>query len=107
MTPAATDCGNLFFEGSEPIGEIEAGAGRLLGEASDLLFESSDCSAVVSIGGGNCRSYECSHAIDCQRAREPLAEAFSNAGKNHAVLIAKFLEARKVRVGSLGGAFGQ
>ena len=38
VAAAAADHRDFFFEGGEPIGQVEAGAGRFLGQAGDFLL---------------------------------------------------------------------
>ncbi len=39
VAAAAADHRHFFFEGGEPVGQVEAGAGRLVGQAGDFLLE--------------------------------------------------------------------
>ena len=53
VAAAAADHRDFFFEGGQPVGQVEAGAGRFAGQAGDFLLERGERVAVARAGGGD------------------------------------------------------
>ena len=107
VAAAAADHRDFFFEGGEPVGQVEAGAGRLLGQAGDFLLQRGDGFPVVGAGGGDGGADECPHAVDRQRPGEALAQPLGDARQADAVLVAELFEAGQVGVGRFGRSLGE
>ncbi len=117
LVAAAADHRDFFFERGQPIGQVESGAGRFLGEAGDFLLQGCEFPSPIlsptwggvcrGAGGGDCGADQSAHAVDRQWARETLAEPLGHARQAHSVLIAELFETSQVGVGGFGGSLGQ
>ena len=84
---------DFFFEGGQPIGQVEASAGRFAGEAGNFLLERGKRLVVAGARGCDGGVDESADAVDREWPGKSFAQTFGDAGETDAILSRQFLEA--------------